>query len=136
MKTINEEIKELFTLSGNEFENRLQYLKETYTGSEDKKKLSDTILSEMDNTIEDMKQLGAQMDEMISLKEQLKEVSEIVSLSYIAKHYFGKTRSWLYQRLYGYSVRGKVYNLNEKEKETLNAALQDISKRIGSVSVI
>jgi len=39
---------------------------------------------------------------------QLGEVADIVSLSYIAKKYFGKSKYWLYQRINGYTVNGKT----------------------------
>lgn len=55
--------------------------------------------------------------------------------SYIARQYFGKSAAWLQQRIYGYKVRGKVYTLSKKDIETFNFALQDISKKIGSLSI-
>ena len=67
------------------------------------------------------------------LKFQIEEVYELLPLAYIAKHYFGKSRGWLYQRLNGYAVKGRVYTLNEEEKEIFNRAVKDIAARIGSV---
>lgn len=73
-------------------------------------------------------------DELL-LRDKLKEVSKIVSISYIAKEYFGKSRAWLHQRLNGNIVNGKPASLNDEERNTLNFALQDITKKIGSVSI-
>ena len=60
---------------------------------------------------------------------------KLIPWSYIAKEYFGKSVSWLTQRINGYSVRGKVYTLNEEQKATLNRALSEIGKFIGSYRV-
>ena len=68
-------------------------------------------------------------------KMQLGEVSEIISLSYVAKHYFNKTKAWLYQRINGNIVNGKPCRFTPEELETFNRALQDISRRIGSLNL-
>ncbi|QIU94681.1 DUF5053 domain-containing protein [Bacteroides faecium] len=70
-----------------------------------------------------------------AIKAQVKEISEIVSLKYIAKNYFGKSASWLSQRINGSPVRGKIYCLKESELDTLNSAIQDIGKKLGSLSI-
>ena len=70
------------------------------------------------------------------LREQIQEYYELLPLAYIARQYFGKTRSWLYQRLNGYSVRGKVYSLNDEQKAIFNNAVQDIAQTIGSIRLL
>ena len=60
---------------------------------------------------------------------------KLLPLSYIAKTYFGKSASWLLQRINGYQVRGKVYTLNEEQKGVFNRAVQDISKRLGALKL-
>lgn len=77
----------------------------------------------------------ADIDKALTIKEQLKDISEVVSLSYIAKKYFGKSRAWLYQRTNGNSIRGQVYSLSPEEIDILNFALRDISNKIGSLSI-
>lgn len=128
---IQAELKELLELQGDAFEKRLQSIKQEYTSIEDKRLISEALLVQMNETKEDMKNIS----EMLSVKEQMKEITEIVSLAYIADRYFGKTKAWLYQRLNGNKVRGRVYSLNQKEVETLNFALKDISEKIGSLSI-
>lgn len=70
--------------------------------------------------------------EMLSIKAQLGEFYEVLPLSYIAKTFFGKSPSWLYQRINGIPVRGRVYSLNEEQKKIFNAAMQELSKFYGS----
>lgn len=70
---------------------------------------------------------------IVALKGQMSATYELLPIAYIAKHYFGKSRQWLYQRINGTKVRGHVYTLNEEQKNTFNDAVQDIAKKIGSV---
>lgn len=76
----------------------------------------------------------AKADELI-LREQLKDVLPIISLAYIAKTYFNKTRQWLYQRINGSLVNGKPARFTPEEIETLNNALKDIGNRLASIHV-
>ncbi|AQY21446.1 DUF5053 domain-containing protein [Riemerella anatipestifer] len=71
----------------------------------------------------------------LNVRNALDEVSDFISLSYLAEKYFGKTKSWLYQRINENTVNGKPAKFTEKEIETLNYALQDLSKKIGSVRI-
>lgn len=71
----------------------------------------------------------------LKIRDQLKEVADIIPLSYIAKNYFGKSAAWLYQRINGNKVRGKVYTLNREEVATFNRALKEIGSKISSLSI-
>lgn len=69
------------------------------------------------------------------VRRQMQEVLPILSVSYLAKHYFGKSTSWFYQRLNGNKVNGKVASFTREEIAILNEALQDISKKVGALSI-
>lgn len=131
MKTMQEELEELLSLSGDQFEEKLQWLKQNRNSEEEKRILTAALMGEMEETKKDIDNIR----EALAVKEQLKKELEILPLSYIAENYFGKTRAWLYQRLNGNKIRGKVYTFNEKEIEIFNRALKDISNRIGSLSI-
>lgn len=62
----------------------------------------------------------------LQLKKDLEVISDFTSMSYIAKHYFGKTRHWLYQRINGSIVNGKPVALTNEEKQKLATALKDL----------
>ena len=85
----------------------------------------------MDNTIEEGKKLLIEVD----LKIEMLEISQFISLSQIAKKYFGKSRTWLYQRLYGYNVNGKPAQFTSTERQTLANALKDISQMAQNTSL-
>lgn len=63
----------------------------------------------------------------LQLKKDLEEINDFTSMSYIAKHYFGKTRHWLYQRINGSLVNGKPVSLNDEERQKLIIALKELS---------
>ena len=69
------------------------------------------------------------------IKDQIKDILPVISLSYIAKEYFGKTKEWLYQRVNGNIVNGKPAKFTDEEKQTLNFALKDIAKKLMKISV-
>jgi len=71
----------------------------------------------------------------LKIKEQMQEISQIVSMSYIASTYFNKTKSWLSQRINELNVNGKPAKFTDEEIETLNTAFQDISRKIGAFRV-
>ncbi len=48
----------------------------------------------------------------------------------ISQKYFGKSRSWLSQKLTGINGNGKETEFTEDEKEILKGALVDLSNRI------
>ena len=80
----------------------------------------------LNNAIEESKSLVE--------KVNLGDVSNIISIAYIAQNYFGKTRHWLYQRLNGSIVNGKPARFTVDEKKRLKEALQDISSIIQNTS--
>lgn len=75
-------------------------------------------------------------DEVKALRSQIDaEDYKLLPISYIAKNYFGKSASWLLQRLNGYQVRGKAYTLNQEQKGIFNQAVKEISNRISALQL-
>lgn len=66
----------------------------------------------------------------IKLRLELDDVANAISLSYIAKTYFGKSKAWLYQRLNGNMVNGKRAQFTDEERKRFAKALHDLSRRI------
>lgn len=71
----------------------------------------------------------------ICVKEMLGEASDALNLSYIAKRYFNKERSWLYQRLNHAIVNGKPAAFTEAEIKRLSDSLYELSNKIHQISV-
>ncbi len=83
------------------------------------------------------KGLGAIKDELqdVKLALELGDVANAISLSYIAKAYFGKSKTWLYQRLNGNKVNGKPAQFTEEERKRFAEALRDLSRRINETAL-
>lgn len=71
------------------------------------------------------------------LRERLKEILPIISVSHLSKTYFYRSPQWFYQRLNGNAVNGKPARFTEAELKVLHDALRDISGKINaSASVV
>ena len=69
------------------------------------------------------------------MAERLGEITDMVSMAYIAKTYFKKSRSWLTHKLNGNIVNGKPSQFTDEELNTLRFALNDMSDKLNSMSV-
>jgi hypothetical protein len=129
---LNDELKELEALKSDPaaFEAKYASVSSRYTSAEEAAQIGGFVEAMLAAS-------GQKIDAFIekSVKMQLAEVSEIISLSYIAKKYFNKTRNWLYQKINGNIKNGKPVNFTGEELAVLNRALQDISKKIGSTVI-
>lgn len=57
-------------------------------------------------------------------------ITNIISLSAVAKEYFFKDKSWAYHKLNQDVVNGVEYSFTDEELQTLIDAFTDVSKRI------
>ena len=95
---------------------------------EQQQMVSDMLHRQLAVTENNLMEIGREL-----MREQIDdELYRLIPWSYIARTYFHKEPSWLHQRINGSPVRGKVYTLNEEQKQTLNRALADIGRKIGS----
>lgn len=138
MKTINDELKELSAIFNGdsinkeeEYQQKFLYIQEHYTTETDSEAIADWLL----NGYQELATEAETLDRAMTLQEKIKEMKEIVPLSYIARNYFGKSTAWLQQRIYGYKVRGRVYTLSEQDRLIFNNAIQDICNKLGSLSI-
>lgn len=99
------------------------------TSPEDKAKLDELAAKLMASANESLDHVENALNEQL-LREQLGPLAEALNMSYIARTYFGKSRSWLSQRLNGHIVHGRKAELTEDERQTLNGALNDIQSQI------
>ena len=118
-------------------------LRNEYIGASDERKLkiSEELQRMSDKNPEayakafenSLKDAVKKADQLI-LKEKLKSIAPAVSLSYIAKKYFGKTRHWLYQRINGSTVNGKPAKFTNDELKKLNDAFHDLGSELSALS--
>jgi len=95
--------------------------------NEDPEEFEKAVLASAKKTLSDIKEL--------KIKEQIAQVSEMVSMAYISKNYFNKSKSWMSQRINELDVNGKPAKFTSNEVERLNFAIQDISAKLGTVRI-
>lgn len=64
-----------------------------------------------------------------SVRKVLEDVYEEINWAYLAKNYFGKSRSWLYHKFAG-SNNGTPDDFSDVDRERLRASLHDIATRV------
>jgi hypothetical protein len=114
-----------------DFKKQIIYLREKFTSKDELNKI-DACIKDLAN--ESINRTNEFIKD-IEVRVQLMEVTEVVSLSYIAKNYFNKTRQWLYQKINGNVVNGKPAKFTPEEINRLNFAIHDISKKLGSITI-
>ena len=113
------------------YQDKFNCIQANYTTEADQEAIGNFIL-------DSYKEMNEEADELLQQTEKAKELrkmKEIIPVSYIARHYFGKSAAWLQQRLYGYKVRGRVYTLSQEDRRKFDDALQDIANQIRSFSI-
>lgn len=132
MEELKKELEQLKADFGTpEFDIGLEVMKGKYVSDEEKKLISECVLSLLDKVGEDIKTIKTELNVL----EAVKGISDMISFKYIAEKYFHKSKSWFSQRLNGNNVHGKPCKFSDEELEILRFALQDISKKIGSLSI-
>ena len=71
----------------------------------------------------------AHVHKIIDESKELRELP-FISVSEFAKRYFGKSASWLHQRINGNAVHGKVATFTPTELTTLANALKDVAGKL------
>lgn len=113
------------------FDEHLDRMENVYTSDEDKKLISEYVTLMMGDIDTELKEVNKEIETIRTVKS----ISNMISFKYIAETYFNKSKAWFSQRLNGNTVHGKVCRFTDEELQTLRFALQDISKKIGSLSI-
>jgi hypothetical protein len=95
--------------------------------NEDPDGFESAVVESARKTLSDIKEL--------KIKEQVTQISEIISMSYIAKNYFNKSKSWMSQRINELDVNGKPAKFTSEEVDILNFAIQHISTKLGTLRI-
>lgn len=85
----------------------------------------DKVLKVVD---EDLEALKAE-----KIRSAMGELGDAISFAYIAKHYFGKSQSWLTQRLNGSKVNGKTARFNKSELIQFQNAIHDLGHKLSAI---
>jgi hypothetical protein len=102
--------------------------------NEEQKELVNEAITEdfsrMHKKIEEAKELKKRVE----IRKVLAETLPFISVSEFAKQYFGKSASWLHQRINGNEVHGKAVALTGEELDILASALKDIANKLNQAA--
>jgi len=134
MKLLKNEYDKLLlsgrTLSESEFLKKTEEFLEWKT-EEEKEYIRNCMFDVFKEKVSEIKSIKSE----ISVLKQLSGVEEYINMAKISKEYFGKTKSWIYQRLHGYPVHGKPAKFTNAEKKKLSDALMQLSEDIKAVAM-
>lgn len=97
---------------------------------------AEELAAGVQNDFDTIHQEIADIKEQLTIRERLEPVLPYLSVSSLARNYFGKSSSWFYQRLNGNRIHGKVCRFTKEELATLDMALKDIGQRISGLHLI
>lgn len=107
--------------------------------------LSDKLMAEafaLALTPEDKKEAGQYLVQAmnkrkrpdVEVRNMLGEMADALSLSYLAKRYFERDKTWLYHRLNNSNVNGKPASFSQQELIILADSLKDLSSKLSDIS--
>ena len=70
------------------------------------------------------------------IRSAMGDLGSAISFAYIAKHYFGKSQSWLTQRLNGSVVNGKTARFNKTELIQFQNAIHDLGRKLTAIAFL
>ena len=70
------------------------------------------------------------------IRSAMGDLGNAISFAYIAKHYFGKSQSWLTQRLNGSIVNGKAARFNKTELIQFQNAIHDLGRKLSAITLL
>ena len=88
---------------------------------------ADALLAKGDRMIE---------EDVNDIKEKLGNLPEIINLSAVARQCFGKSRTWLYQRINGNKVNGKPAYFTRAERKQLLDFLHGLGNDLLAVKLV
>ena len=75
-------------------------------------------------------------EDVNDIREKLGNLPEIINLSAVARQCFGKSRTWLYQRINGNIVNGKPAYFTRAERKQLLEFLHGLGKDLLAVKLV
>lgn len=65
-----------------------------------------------------------------TVKQRIADILMVISWREMARHYFGKSSSWLYHKMDGINGNGGKGDFTPDEREKMKESLLDLSERI------
>jgi len=121
--------KEFITLNTEQEKQKFDTKLRNHIASKSEKEQKEFADAFVNSAKEDTKRIKNFCNE-VTIRMKLENILGIVSMAYIAKEYFHKSKSWFFQKLNGNIKHDNITSFTEEELKTLSFALEDISNKI------
>jgi len=134
MKNYNNEIEQLLATGRGMSEAEFDQLLDNYLGDkteEEKEQISVALLETKLSKLNEMKKI----DNEIKFIEQLDGLERYLNMAQLSKDYFGKQKTWLYNRMHGWNVHGKPAKFTSTERKQFADMLLSLSDNMKNVAL-
>ncbi|MDR0699648.1 MAG: DUF5053 domain-containing protein [Tannerella sp.] len=125
IKRLMTEYHQASELERKEVEERIQHQFKDLTEAE-QKQVQQEFLENLDSKIDEADNLIKE----VTVKLELEKISGYLSMAYISKAFFGKSRQWLNNRIKGNRVNGKPVEFTKEELNRFSSALLQLSEEV------
>lgn len=119
MNTLQKELEALKQIMSSDsptkvadFQKKVDEINKLYPSESDSDTIADFVMQCYEEIGNDLNQVKNEL----TVRQQLADISGFISLSYIAKNYFGKSKQWLNNKINGCIVNGKPSKFTDDEK--------------------
>ena len=132
-KNYTEEIEQLISAGRGLSEEEFDKLLDNYLGDTtdaEKERLGEAVIKVKLSKMEKIRDI----DREIKFLDQLDGIEKYLNMAQLARACFGKTRTWLYQRLHGWNVHGRPSQFTDSERKQFADALLSLSDTLKNVA--
>ncbi|MCL2649712.1 MAG: DUF5053 domain-containing protein [Candidatus Azobacteroides sp.] len=134
MKNFNNEIEQLLATGRRMSDAEFDQLLDNYIGDKtdaEKEQIGIAVLETKISKFNEIKQI----DNEIKFIEQLDGLEKYLNMSQLSKDFFGKQKTWLYNRLHGWNVHGKPAKFTNTERKQFADMLILLSENMKNVAL-
>lgn len=133
MKDFNNEIEQLLTAGRKMSDIEFDGLLDNYIGNKTDAEKEQIGLAVLETKISKFNEIR-QIDNEIKFIEQLDGLEKYLNMSQLSRDFFGKQKTWLYNRLHGWNVHGKPAKFTNIERKQFADMLLSLSDNMKNVA--
>ena len=134
MKDYNNEIELLLAAGRGMSDAEFDKLLDNYIGGKTDTEKEQMGVAVLETKISKFKEIK-RIDNEIKFIEQLDGLEKYLNMAQLSKDYFGKQKTWLYNRLHGWNVHGKPAQFTNTERKQFADMLLSLSDNMKNVAL-
>ncbi|MCL1933117.1 MAG: DUF5053 domain-containing protein [Candidatus Azobacteroides sp.] len=134
MKDFNNEIEQLLAIGRGMSDTEFDQLLDDYFGDKTDVEKEQIGVAVLETKISKFNEI-IQIDNEIKFIEQLDGLEKYLNMAQLSKDFFGKQKTWLYNRLHGWNVHGKPAKFTDTERKQFANMLLSLSDNMKNVAL-